>query len=134
MKYKEVKDYYESGELERHYFVDENGNKRGEYRSYCKNGQLRWHYFSHIDYDYGELKMFNEDGTLYHHCLRDGKGNELANVIRYGKPSTHTEEQLIQIAKDNNLPPLSELPKTEAELTHWNLKWPELPLFPIETK
>ena len=127
MKYKEVKDYYESGELERHYFVDENGNKRGEYRSYCKNGKLRWHHFRCNDYGYGEAKWLNNDGTLYDHCLKDGKGNELATAIYKGQPSTHTEEQLIEIAKEHSLPLLTDIPKTETELTHWNLKHPDLP-------
>ena len=133
MKYKEVKKHYDSGQLKRHYFIDESGRTHGEYRRYHENGQLHWHYFNHINYDYGEAKLFNKDGTLYHHYLKDGKGNEIATVIDKGKPSTHSDEELIQIAKDNNLPLLSELPKTEAELTHWNLKHPTTPYLPIES-
>ena len=72
--------------------------------------------------------MFNDDGNLQHHFLRDGKSNELATVIFDGKPSEHTEEQLIEIAKEHNLPLFSDLPKTEAELTLWNLKYPHLPI------
>ena len=134
MKYKEVKRHCKSGQLEYHYFVDENGNKGGEYQSFCDHGQLNWHHFTHRGYDYGEVKTFNDDGTIFHHYLMDGKGNELADVIAHCKPSTHTEEQLIKIAKRHNLPPLSELPKTEAELTLWNLKWPDCPCLPIKSK
>ena len=134
MKYKEVKEYYDSGQLERHYFIDETGDMHGEYREYHDNWQLSWHHFGHIGNDYGEVKEFTHEGTLQYHYLKDGKGNELANVIDCDKPVTHSEEQLIKIAKEHNLPLLSELPKTEAELTLWKLKWPDLPLLPIESK
>ena len=131
MKCKEVKEYYKSGELKRHCFVDDNGKKHGEYRDYYENGHLRWHYFTRNGRECGEVKWLNGKGTLNGHYLIDGKGNILATVIRYGKPSTHSEEQLIEIAKEHNLPLLSELPKTEEEVTLWNLKYPDLPLLPI---
>ena len=135
MKCKEEKHYYESGQLYRHYFVDENHNEYGEFRSYYKSGKLRWHYLNRSDAIFGEAKMFNEDGTLWNHYLVDGKGKgkvkEIANVIEFGKPDTHSEEELIQIAKDNNLPLLSELPKAEVERTLWYLKHPDMPCLPI---
>ena len=130
MKYKEFKEHYKSGHLFSHYFLDESGSRCGEYRRYYKNGQLWWHSFSSKDRDCGDKKSFRSDGTLQHHYLKDGKGNEISTV----NPSIHTEEQLIEIAKEHNLPLLSELPKTEAELTHWNLKWPDCPCLPIESK
>ena len=134
MKYKEVKKHYRSGKLMFHHMIDETGNGYGEWRYYHMNGQLYWHNFSRDDYDYGEVKKFNSDGTLFHHYLMDDKCNELATVVRGGHPSTHSEEQLIQIAKEHNLPLLSELPKTEAEVTLWNLKHPDLPCLPIGTE
>ena len=134
MKYKEEKVHYGSGQIKRHYFLDESGKTCGENWSYHESGQLKWHYINRNDKDYGEVKAFNSDGTLRHHCLKDGKGNKLATVIKYDMPSTHSEEQLIEIAKEHNLPLLSDLPKTEAERTHWNLKWPDLPLLPIPSK
>ena len=130
MKYKEVKRHSNVGQHVSHYSIDENGYACGEHRSYHHNGQLRWHHFSLSGYRYGEVKTFNSDGTPDHHNLKDGKGNELATVIRYGKPATHTEEQLIKIAKEHNLPLLSELPKTEAERTLWNLKHPAMSCLP----
>ena len=133
MKYKEVKRYYESGDLEYHYFLDENHNEYGEFRVYYKSGQIAWHHFVINDRIYGEEKWFDYDGTVIHHYLKDGNCNEIATVISFGKPATHTEEELIEIAKEHGLPLLSELPKTEAELTHWNLKYPNIPLLPITT-
>ena len=134
MKYKEVKNHFKSGKLKDHYFVDENGNACGELRRYYENGQLNWHNLGDAYVVYGEAKAFNSDGSLRHHYLEDSESNELASVIEHHKTSTHTEEQLIQIAKEHNLPLLSELPKTEAEVTHWNLKWPDCPCLPIESK
>ena len=134
MKYKEVKQYYASGQLEHLFSVDENGYRCGEFRRYHENGQLNWHNLGDANYDYGESKVFNNDGTIRHHYLKDGNGNELATVIENVKPSTHTEEQLIEIAKEHNLPLLSELPKTEEGFTLWNLKWPDMPCLPIESK
>ena len=134
MKYKEVKEYYNSGQLEYHYYEDENGHKCGECRYYHEDGKLQRHYMIRVRFYYGEVKTLNTNGTLRHLYLKDGDGIELATVIEYDKPSTHTEEQLIQIAKEHNLPLLSELPKTEAERTLWNLKHPDLPLLSIESE
>ena len=133
MKYKEVNEHYESGKLKCQYYEGENGDECGESRGYHANGQLWWLTIKLNDIDYGEVKIFTEDGTLYHHYLMDDEENELATVIEFGKPDTYSEEQLIEIAKEHNLPLLSELPKTEAELTHWNLKYPDFPCLPIES-
>ena len=134
MKCKEVKAYYESGKLKDHYFVDENGDRHGENRYYHENGQSWWRHFSINGRIYGESQCFKDDGTLDFHHLCGGECDELATVTFLGEPSTHSEEQLIQIAKEHGLPLLSELPKTEAELTHWNLKWPECPCLPTPTE
>ena len=133
MKCKEVKEYYKSGELKRHCFVDENGKKHGEYRDYYENGHLRWHYFTRNDYLYCEVKWLTDKGTLQSHCLMGSRGNKIARVIDKWIPATHSEEELIEIAKEHNLPLLSELPKAEAELTHWNLKHPTIPCLPISS-
>ena len=130
----EKKEYYKSGHLEWHTFVDENGWICGEYRRYHENGQLHWHYLMFGCFHHGEVKMINTDGTLVHHYLMDGKNKHLASVIRHGKASSHSESQLIQNAKERGLPLLSDLPKTEAELTLWNLKYPNMPCLPISTK
>ena len=134
MEYKEIKDHYMSGQLHRHRLLDESGCKYGEYRRYHENGQLFWHYFSSRNSSYGEVKVFNDEGALRYHFLKCSKGNVLASTTNDGKPDKHSEEQLIQIAKEHNLPLLSEMPNTEAERTLWNLKWPDLPLLPIESE
>ena len=129
MKYKEVKRHYDSGGISRHYFVDENGNIHGEVRMYHENGRCSMQAIGRDDRIYGETKSFTTKGTLCDHRLKDGEGNDLATVIGFVY-SRHTEEQLIEIAKEHNLPLLSEIPKTEAEVTLWNLKYPDLPLLP----
>ena len=127
MKYKEVKEHYESGQLYCHYSVDESGSKHGEYRSYHWNEKV-WRNCLYLNGStYGEMKRINSDGDIDIHRLLDGKGNVLATVVNQGEPVTHSEEQLIEIAKEHNLPLLSEIPKTEAEVTLWNLKYPDLP-------
>ena len=133
MKNKEVKRYYKSGQLERHCTCDDEYD-HGEYRWYHENGQLERHYLRRSRVIFGEVKMFNTGGTLIHHCLKDGNSNVIADVIYCGNPSTHSEGQLIQIAKEHNLPLLSELPKTEEEVTLWNLKWPDCPCLPIASE
>ena len=132
MKFQESKKHYESGQVECHYFLDENGYRCGECREYHENGQLHWHLSIRSGVIFGEAKMYNSRGHLRHHYLMDGNGKEIAKVIFCGKSSTHSEEELIEIAKEHNLPLLSELPKTEDERTHWNLKWPELPYIEAE--
>ena len=134
MKYKEVKEYYESGQLKCQYYEGKNGDECGECREYHENGQLEWQYLKRSGTAFGEVKSLDGDGTLYHHYLMDDEGGEIATVIEFGEPDTHSEEQLIEIAKEHNLPLLSDLPKTEAERTHWHLKFPDLPCLPIESK
>ena len=134
MKYQEIKEHYRSGHLACHYYEDDSGNRCGEFRRYYENGHLRWQVLYHDDFTLGEVKTIGINGTLRQHYLQNGKGKMLASVIDCGNPNTHSEEQLIQIAKEHGLPLLSDLPKTEAELTHWNLKWPDLPLLPIATE
>ena len=134
MKYKEVKEYHGSGQLKWQYYEDENGNRCGEFRTYSESGDLEWHCFKRDDVLYSEVKAFYDDGSLWFHHLEDGEGNELATVIEFGNPSTHSEEELIGIAKEHNLPLLSDLPKAEVEVTLWNLKHPDMPCLPIETK
>ena len=135
MKYKEVKERHGiSGRITYHYFEDEYGGGHGESRSYHMNGQMHYHCCIRDDWDYGEVKMYSPLGKLKRHYLTDGKGNVIAAVRMGSASATHTETQLIETAKVHNLPLLSELPKTEAELTLWNLKWPDLPFLPIAPK
>ena len=134
MKYKEVKRHYESGQIDCHYFADENDDECGECRGYHRNGQSWWHFFKRGGLLYGEVKWFSRDGVVLHHYLMGGEYNDLAIVIDDGRESTHTEEELIEIAKERGVPLLSELPKTEEEVTLWNLKYPGMPCLPISTE
>ena len=133
MAFEEVKTHFRGGKLRKHYWLNDSSIGFGEYRDYYANGQLWEHTFLSSGHRHGEVKIFNYDGTLFHHYLVDGDNKDLATVIFYGDPSTHTEEELIEIAKEHNLPLLSDIPKTEAELTHWNLKHPDMPFLPIES-
>jgi antitoxin component YwqK of YwqJK toxin-antitoxin module len=57
-----------------HYFIDENGQKQGEYKSWYSNGQLREHGFFVDGKLHGEFKWWHENGHLYTHCFYvDGK-------------------------------------------------------------
>ena len=129
MKYQEIKTFYDTGQLLRHYSVGESGNKCGEFRGYYESGQLAQHSCRRAAHAKGEIKRFNRHGEVTSHYLMDGWGNRLATVN-----FTHSEEELIETAKEHNLPLLSELPKTEEEVTHWNLKWPDCPCLPIESE
>ena len=134
MKYEEVKKHFKHNDLKWHGFIDEAGDHGGEYRVYYQNGQLRSHCFLQTNWRYGEVKVYDDDGELDYHYLEDGEGNELAVVVHSGHSGSHSEEELIQLAKEHGLPLLSELPKTEAEVTLWNLKYPECPCLPISTE
>ena len=134
MKCEEVKEYYECGQLSFHYLEDENGNECGEYREYHENGQLLSHCFLQTNWRYGEVKVYDNGGELDYHYLEDGEGDELAVVVNSGHPGSHSAAELIEIAKEHNLPLLEDIPKTEAEVTLWNLKYPECPCLPISTE
>ena len=132
MKFKEFKKHHESGYLECHYYEDENGFKCGEQRLYRSDGSLWVHSLARDGISFGEQMSFGNDGEILERYLHFNC-KTMAKVISCGNPATHSEEELIEIAKEHNLPLLSELPKTDAELTHWNLKYPHLPCLPIES-
>ena len=135
MKYKEVKENYQYrniNQLHTHSFVGDNGKEFGEHRHYFLNGRIFAQYFYRNGREIGEYKVFADDGELLKHQLLMGRC-VIASVTTGAQPDTHSEEELIEIAKEHNLPLLSELPKTEEEVTHWNLKWPDLPCLPIES-
>jgi antitoxin component YwqK of YwqJK toxin-antitoxin module len=57
-----------------HYFIDENGQKQGEYKWWYENGQLRLHCFYVDGKRHGEFKRWHENGQLWMHCFYvDGK-------------------------------------------------------------
>ena len=134
MKYQEVKRHHKNGGIKLHVLLDDSAMAVGEQRHYHEGGQSSWHFFRNGRKRLGEVKVFDCDGVVWFHYLTDDKGNDLASVIEHGEPHDHTEEQLIQIAKEHGLPLLSDLPKSEEEVTLWNLKWPDLPCLPIASE
>jgi antitoxin component YwqK of YwqJK toxin-antitoxin module len=51
-----------------HYFIDENGQKQGEYKEWHDNGQLYMHCFFVDDKLHGEFKWWYPNGQLRMHC------------------------------------------------------------------
>ena len=137
MARKEIIERYASGGVHRHYLVDKNGRAIGEYCEYWESGQFCIHtFYGKSGYaTYGETKAFNPDGTIRYHFLLSTGRKELATVTSLMRPQRDTtEENLVKVANRHNLPLLSELPKTEAEVTLWNLKYPDCPCLPIGSK
>jgi antitoxin component YwqK of YwqJK toxin-antitoxin module len=52
-----------------HYFIDENGQKQGEYKEWHDNGQLYMHCFFVDDKRHGEFKRWYPNGQLSRHCF-----------------------------------------------------------------
>ena len=65
----EVKELYNNGQLEYHYFLDENGKKHGEYKDWWRNGTLGIHCFYENGERHGEYKDWYTNGTLWKHCF-----------------------------------------------------------------
>ena len=64
----EVKILFDTGQLSFHYFLDENGLRHGEYKSWYRDGTLGEHcYYEHGE-RHGEFKWWYDDGTLGEHC------------------------------------------------------------------
>ncbi len=49
----------------RHYFIDEQNRKQGEYKSYYDDGQLWGHAFYLNDKRHGEYKYYRSNGQLF---------------------------------------------------------------------
>ena len=51
------------------YWVNDKGQKHGEYKSWHSEGQLREHSFYVNDVLHGEAKLWHENGQLISHCF-----------------------------------------------------------------
>ena len=51
------------------YWVNDKGQKHGEYKSWHSEGQLREHSFYVNDQRHGEFKIWHENGQLGKHCF-----------------------------------------------------------------
>ena len=71
----EVKIVYSNGQLEYHYFEDENNDYHGEFKSWYSNGTLYKHCFYENGKAHGEYKSWWTNGTLEAHCFY--KNNKL---------------------------------------------------------
>ena len=70
----EVKEFHSNDQICAHYFLDENGKKHGEYKSWWSNGTLCIHRYFENDKRRGEYKQWLANGTLLKHCyIKNGK-------------------------------------------------------------
>lgn len=82
----------------RHYFIDAQGLKQGEYKYYFINGQLRAHCFTKDDKTHGEYKNYYDDGQLAYHCIDvDGKEIELPDSMDINNLSDEDKGRLIEM-------------------------------------
>ena len=65
----EVKEFFDNGQLEYHYFEDENSEKHGECKWYYENGPLLEHRFYKNGKRHGECKSYRSNGQLWEHKL-----------------------------------------------------------------
>ena len=65
----EVKEFYENGELQFHYFKNKNSKYHIEWKSYYENGQIKSHTFYKNSILHGECKLYYKDGQLWVHKL-----------------------------------------------------------------
>jgi antitoxin component YwqK of YwqJK toxin-antitoxin module len=74
-----------------HYFVDENGQKQGEFKAWYSNGQLRMHCFFVDDKPHGESKWWHKSGQLQMHCflVHDKRHGEYKWCYSNGQLETH---------------------------------------------
>lgn len=68
------KEYWSNGNLCREYYVNDKGEKHGEYKHYHTNGKLYIHCFYKHGECHGEYKQYYDDGKLHTHCFyKDGE-------------------------------------------------------------
>ena len=122
---------------------DEEYNYSGECMGTYDNGNIESHHFKKDDHYHGEYKGWDENGNLMHHSLDEGS-KEVALVVfqeadRYTGVNLErkvvTYEELVEIARERNLPLLEDIPAEDDEEGKllWRLKHPDIPLLPYTT-
>ncbi len=107
----------------KHYFVDENGNKQGEYKDYYYNDQLYVHTFYLNGKLHGEYKDYHNNGQLSVHsfyqnsklhgeCKSYHQNGKLSHATFFYQgsnlrvnPDTLTEKDKTYILLSGRLPP-----------------------------
>ena len=69
MELKEVKTYYNNGQLFEHCFLNENGEFHGEYKARTECGQMWIQCFYDNGKYHGEYKRWHSNGQLWDHCF-----------------------------------------------------------------
>ena len=141
----EFREYHRNGQLMNQTLI-KNCRRYSEYTRFDDAGMLDRHTLCGEQCE--QLANVLPSGCWYEHRVVDSAGSlssgyadnlETGEVIRTvvdGKYISCSEEELIQIAKEHGLPLLSELPKTEEEVTLWKLKHPDMPVIgaPVEKR
>jgi antitoxin component YwqK of YwqJK toxin-antitoxin module len=75
----------------KHYFVDENGNRQGEYKRFFHIGQLYTRSFYQDDQLHGEFKSYHNNGQLWVHSFYqdDTRHGEYKSYHDNGQLSLH---------------------------------------------
>ena len=132
MKYSISESYYDDSDtIEQICLVDDCNLRHGLWLSFHAHGGLRGASFASESLAHGEVIYVNSEFNVESNALvtkSDATTRLACSVSLWDVAVDSTHEQLIQIAKEHNLPLLSELPKTEEEVTLWNLKYPDLPM------
>ena len=95
---KEHKEYYNNGQLHRHYWRNEKRNMEGEYKSWHESGQLAIHCFFKNGMSQGEYKLYYRNEPSVLHCFYNN--NKLVDISEYAADINDITEQeyfLLQI-------------------------------------
>jgi antitoxin component YwqK of YwqJK toxin-antitoxin module len=112
-----------------HYFIDENGQKHGEYKWWHENGQLETHCFFVDGKRHGELKWWHENGQLGRHCfyVDDKVHGEYKEWYSDGKLCEHCfyvdDNKVIDFRYEPEEYPTSAEAKTYFALKYGSGKW-----------
>jgi antitoxin component YwqK of YwqJK toxin-antitoxin module len=113
----------------KHYFIDENGHKQGEYKEWHDNGQLYVHCFFVDGKQHGEYKWWYENGQLWEHCFYvDGnRHGECKAWYSNGQLQMHcfyqNGEVVVDFTNNPDLYPVTDEDKTYLVLKYGSGKW-----------
>ena len=96
---KEYTDYYDNGQLCRHYFLKDN-DLCGEYKSWYEDGTLWEHSFRKDGFLHGESKWWHENGQSCEHCFYQHNKNitnKVKEVVSDIRSITSEEKLMIKL-------------------------------------
>ncbi len=94
----EFKSYFNNGQLWEHAFL-RNGIIHGEYKKYYYDGQLCEHFFCQNGYFHGEYKEYHKNGYLKHSTFF------YQDIDLKVNPNTLTDQDKVYIMMSGRLPP-----------------------------